>query len=271
MGLRRSIRTAAAAVSQSLASPVETGFTIVDDIFPHPQSGFRLAEFNAYLDEFPESSVYTTGTGLPDLRETRPLAEVLDEYYQAHPTFKGRVQPTLRWRYLQPSLLYCVFINNADRVRPMAERAGCGLAFTLYPGGGLQLHDKICAEKLKRVFGSKSFRTVIVTQKTTRDYLLEGDFCSQERIKFIYGGVFQNHSSEKSGQLRRRFLESKPTFDVCFVAHKYMPQGRDKGYDVFVAVAKGLARVCPEARFHVVGPYSQDDIDVSELGERIFY
>src|SRR5438876_12311623 len=109
MGLRRSIRRAASAVSKAFATPVESGFTILDDSFPHPQSGFRLTEFNAYLEQFPESRLYTSGMGLPWLREDRTLMEVLDEYFRAHSSFKERVRPALRWRSIKPSLLYCVF------------------------------------------------------------------------------------------------------------------------------------------------------------------
>jgi len=272
MGLRTKIRTIASAVSRTVTSPLETGFTIFDDTFPHPQSGFRLAEYNSYLAQFPESRIYSTGASLAAFRESRNLGQVMDEYSRAYPAFGDRVQPLPRRRRVKPSLAYCVFMYNAIWVRRIAERAGCGLVFTLYPGGGFQLRDKVCKERLKRVLGSKSFRKVIVTQIATRDYLADGQFCPPEKVEFIYGGVFPDHSSQGCAGKRRRFLESKKSFDICFVAHKYMAEGRDKGYDVFIAVAKGLARLQPQARFHVVGPYDHGDIDVCELGDRIrFY
>jgi glycosyltransferase involved in cell wall biosynthesis len=269
MGLRTKIRAVASVVSRSVASPVKTGFTIFDDIFPHPQSGFRLAEFNAYLHRFPQSRIYSSGASLAAFRESRNIGQVVDEYSRAYPSFRERVQPVLRWRRVKPSLVYCVFMFNVVWVQRIAERAGCGFVFTLYPGGGFQLRDKLCDERLKRVLGSKSFRNVIVTQMATRDYLTDGQFCPREKVEFLYGGVFPDHSGQN--RTRRRFLESKQTFDICFVAHKYMPEGRDKGYDVFVAVAKRFARMQSQARFHVVGPYSHDDIDVGELGDRISF
>jgi len=81
----------------------------------------------------------------------------------------------------------------------------------------------------------------------------------------IYGAVIPE---EYFGAVptKQRFALDKPTLDLCFVAYKYMPLGRDKGYDRFIAAAHALAQRIPEARFHVVGNYGPEDIDVSAIG-----
>jgi len=220
-------------LAQFILPKVEMDLAVFDDLFPHPLSAFRLAEYNAYLARFSSCRVYSTGSTLPAISKNQTLNEVLDEYAGNFPRFKDRV--------------------------------------SLYPGGGLQLRNQECDEILKRVCSSKNFRKVITTQKVTRDYLLQNGIGAAEDIEFIYGGAFPCHANGNEQKEKQRFGKSKDTFDLCFVAHKYMPQGRDKGYDLFVATAKKLARSCPQSRFHVVGPFSKEDLDVAELNDRISF
>jgi glycosyltransferase involved in cell wall biosynthesis len=245
---------------------------VFDDLFPHPLSAFRLAEYNAYLARFSSCRVFSTGSTLPAISKNQTFREVLDEYAGNFPQFKDRVSVFPGFQKVKPQIAYCMFINNARWVLPLAEQAGAGFVFTLYPGGGLQLRNQECDEALKRICSSKNFRKVITTQKVTRDYLLQNKICAAEDLEFIYGGAFPCHADGNNRTEKQRYGKSKDTFDLCFVAHKYMPQGRDKGYDLFVAAAKNLACSCPQARFHVVGPFSKEDVDVTELGDRInFY
>jgi glycosyltransferase involved in cell wall biosynthesis len=265
--LTRYLRT----LSQIILPKEAMEVAIFDDLFPHPQSAFRLAEYNACLARFSNCRVYSTGSTLPVISKNQTFTEVLGEYAGNFPQFKERVSVFPGLRGVKPKIAYCVFINNARWVLPLAERAGAGFVFTLYPGGGLQLRDKACDESLRRVCSSKNFRKVIATQNVTRDYLLENEICAAENIEFIYGGAFPCHATGNNQKEKKQFGEAKNTFDLCFVAHKYMPGGRDKGYDFFVAAAKNLARSCPQARFHVVGSFSKEDFDVVELGDRIIF
>ncbi len=265
--LNRSLRR----LSQIFLPKTEVDVAIFDDVFPHPLSAFRLAEYNAYLGRFSSCRAYSTGGAVPTTGKSRTFKEVLAEYAGNYPQFKERVSAFPGFRGVKPKIACCMFINNARWVLPLAERAGAGFVFTLYPGGGLRLRDKECDERLKRVCSSKNFRKLIATQNVTRDYLLENGICPAEKIEFIYGGAFPCHATGSAAPEQKHFGESKDTFDLCFVAHKYMPQGRDKGYDLFVATAKNLARSCPRARFHVVGPFSKEDLDVAGLGDRIIF
>jgi glycosyltransferase involved in cell wall biosynthesis len=258
-------------LAQIILPKTEVETAIFDDLFPHPLSAFRLAEYNAYLTRFSDCRVYSTGSTLPAISKTQTFKSVLDDYAGNFPQFKDRVSAFPGFQGVKPKFAYCMFINNARWVLPLAEQAAAGFVFTLYPGGGLQLRNKECDEVLKRVCSSKSFRKVIATQKVTRDYLLQNQICAAKDIEFIYGGAFPCHANGHDRTQKKRFGESKHSLDLCFVAHKYMPEGRDKGYDFFVAAAKKLARSCPQARFHVVGSFTQADLDVTELGERICF
>ena len=129
-----------------------------------------------------------------------------------------------------------------------------------------------CDECLKRVCSSKNFRTLIATQNVTRDYLLENGICPAEKIEFIYGGAFPCHATGSAAPEQKHFGESKDTFDLCFVAHKYMPQGRDKGYDLFVATAKNLCPLLSTGAVSCRRPIFKRGIpDVAGLGDRIIF
>lgn len=97
-------------------------------------------------------------------------------------------------------------------------------------------------------------------------------FLEPEKVELIYGGVFPSDQLVAAGAVRKHYGKDKGTFDICFVAFKYMPGGISKGYDVFIEVAKELCRKHDDIFFHVVGPYDRFDIDVSDLRGRIkFY
>jgi len=258
-------------LSRLILPKAEMDVAVFDDLFPHPQSAFRLAEYNAYLARFSDCRVFSTGASLPAISKNETFKQVLSEYAKNFPQFKNRVSIFPGWQGAKPKIAYCMFVNNARWVLPLAEKTGADLVFTLYPGGYFQLRNNDCDEILKRICSSKNFRKVITTQKVTRDYLLQCQICAAEDIEFIYGGAFPCHADFNGQTAKKRFGESKNTFDLCFVAHKYTPQGRDKGYDLFVATAKNLAQSCPRARFHVVGPFTKADLDVTELAERICF
>src|SRR5439155_1311371 len=109
-----------------------------------------------------------------------------------------------------------------------------------------------------------------ISQQITERYLRDRQYCAPEQIAFIYGGVFPADRLAPTPP-RRYYGEGKDTFDLCFVAHKYMPRGVDKGYDVFIAVAQRLSPAHRDIHFHVVGPFDETDLDVSAIRERITF
>jgi glycosyltransferase involved in cell wall biosynthesis len=244
---------------------------ILDDIFPQMLSAFRIAEYNFYLQAFRDAQVYSTATAFPLVGENRPFEEVVREYVSYFPEYRGRVHKyTSRGDY-RSALIYTVFLNNAYRFVDVAERVRTPFAFTLYPGGGFAFGDDESNHKLRRVLSSPRFRKVIVTQKISHEYLINESLCAPEQIEFVYGGVFPLQYFAQKSNNKLRFPGEKDTVDICFVANKYMPRGLDKGYDVFIEAAHMLSRLCNHARFHVVGPFDHNDIDVSEIEDKIHF
>lgn len=242
---------------------------ILDDIFPQMLSAFRIAEYNTYLESFGDVRVYSTATAFPLAGETRPFREVVNEYENRYPQYLGKIRKYTTRQDLRSGLVYTIFINNAFNFIDVAERYGSPFVFTLYPGGGFRLGDKESDSKLRRVLSSPSFRKVIVTQQISYNYLVEQRLCPRDKIEFIYGGVLPSNLLANKTMGKQRFRDNKMTFDICFVAKKQTQRGTDKGYDIFIEVAKLLSRACESMVFHVVGPFDESDIDVMDIEEKI--
>lgn len=247
----------------------EAGLIILDDIFPHLLSAFRIAEFNAYLSRYENAMVYSTAASFSVIGDDRTLNEVRDEYVGRYPEFEGRTLP-FRKRRLKARLIYFVFLQNARNFMQLLERSKTPFVFTLYPGGGFKLNQLDSDTILSKVCSLPNLAKVITTQKISHEYLL--NFLGPEKIEFIYGGVFPSDRLATLGVPRKHYQKDKRTFDICFVAFKYMAKGIDKGYDAFVEVARELCMLHDDIFFHVVGPYDASDIYVSDLKGRIkFY
>jgi glycosyltransferase involved in cell wall biosynthesis len=244
---------------------------IIDTVFPHPLSPFRLQEFTSYLNYFPNSLVLTNGEHLHLLKESKGLKEIISEFEQANPDLKDRVRVTTREiGFYQADLAYVTFLFNINVFLEALERKRIPFVFTLYPGGAFALNSDEPDQMLQRVFKSLQFKKVIVTQKVTHDYLLDRNFCSPEQIEFIYG-VVTPLPALTNGADKKYFGFDKDILDICFVAHKYMERGVDKGYDIFIEFAKKIVQHHENIRFHVVGSFTKDDIPIEGLDSKITF
>ncbi len=233
---------------------------ILDDLFPWLGTGFRVKEFNEYLQTFETSIVYSTN---------RRFCREMASYRQYFPEYADRIFRLHAKRGFDGRLAYIVFLHNAITFLPVIERLELPFVLELYPGGHFHLDDRDSDEKLRRVCNSPFLKKIIVTQRVTREYLLGRGLCAERVIHYIHGGVV---SIPEMPLDKKFFGTDKQTFDICFTAYRQMPLGEDKGYDLFVEVAKKLGAVDSRFRFHVVGGFDKTVIDCSCLGERIrFY
>jgi glycosyltransferase involved in cell wall biosynthesis len=240
----------------------KTRLIVLDDFFPCLKTGFRVAEFNAILEHFPNTIIYSSRASRTDFRR----------YAITYPKQATRVRRYSARRRLNGCFAYVVFLNNIAAFIGKIEEARLPFAFELYPGGGLHLDLPNTDARLSRIFGSAMFRKVIVTQNVTRDYLLRKGFCEPSQIEFLFGVVAPSDVLGEGPTTRLRFGLNKQTLDICFIANKYMPGGLDKGYDRFILTARILAGLSSDVRFHVVGEFTREDGDVSDLeGKITFY
>ena len=244
---------------EQTAVPAE-GWAILDDFFPNLLTGFRVAEYNAYLQRFPRLTIYST---LADFTaQARAYAKLYPAFAARVRRFASRDAKVLPFAYLN-------FLNNATTFLPYLEQRKVPFVLTLYPGGGFGIDEPASDDKLTRVCASPCLKHVIVTQKRTADYLAARH--PQVPRTFVYGCVINPLYFANRFRPRVWFGHGKPTFDVCFVAEKYMPQGRNKGYPTFIEAGRRLAAAIPEARLHVVGGFTADDWPLAELAGRVTF
>ena len=244
---------------------------VLDTIFPQHLSPFRYQEFISYLDHFPNSLVLTTGEHFSSVNERRSLADVILEFEKEHPEYKRRTIITSH--NIEPysaKLAYVVFLYNMKLFLETLEKNRVPFIFTLYPGASFELNKRESDDVLERIFKSRQFRKVIVTQKITYDYLVNKKLCDPSQIEFIFG-VVTPLDLIKPYVGKQFFGFDKDTLDICFVAHKYMPKGIDKGYDIFLEVARILTKIHNNINFHVVGSFDETDIPINGLEGRIFF
>ena len=245
---------------------------IFDTIFPHPVSGFRLEEFKTLLSEFENSKIMLVADSYPLVKTPKELHPIhINEFIKRNLNSKNKLKPLKGFVNLNTKLFYCVFINNVFMLLNDLEKNKIPFIFTLYPGGGFAMNNELSNDKLKKVCSSKMFRKVIVTQKITKDYLINNHFCTEDKIEFIFGGVVPQDSLTKNTADKKYFSQGKDTLDISFCAAKYMPKGIDKGYDVFIELAHSLLAKYNFIRFHVIGGFDENDIDVSEISNNITF
>lgn len=269
---------------------------LFDDRFPNLLTGFQLREFSGCLDAFPDAVVYSFGRDPFRPYDPREFGRSLAGYHALHPGHAGRVrafvpelsdplrpgdsrQVRLRCAdgsghpadFAVPQVGYAMFAMNAALFRPLFEHFRIPFCFTLYPGGGFLLDDPHSDAALSRLFASPQFRSVIVTQDLTRDYLRSRFGLPDGAMRLIHGGVVPVDVYRRHAGPRRRYGIDKDTLDLCFVAKRYTPQGTDKGYDLFIAAARLLAPRFPRLRFHVVGNFGPEILDVTALAGRITF
>ncbi|GEP50395.1 LPS biosynthesis protein RfbU [Flavobacterium noncentrifugens] len=244
---------------------------IYDDLFPHPSSGFRLAEFTALLQHFKNSKIIGSAKSYawvktPAADHEKHVADFTENY----PSLKKKIRIQKRFFNVNTKVFYCIFLNNIFDNLKWIENYQIPFIFTLYPGGGFEIEGTQSDSKLKKVLASPMFRKVIVTQKLTLDYLLDNGFCKPEQAEYIFGGVVPQSALENVFR-KKQYLKDKQTLDLCFCAAKYMPKGLDKGYDVFIEAAVKLTATFDFIRFHVIGGFDANDIDVSAIADKIHF
>lgn len=246
---------------------------IYDDVYPHPVSGFRYEELSVLISEFKKSKIIVSAASYPLLRT--PVSDNrkhIQELINNNKSLTQKITFRKGLININAKLFYCIFINNIYENLNWLEKYKIPFIFTLYPGGGFEINNLGSDTKLKKVFASKMFRQVIVTQKFTEDYLISKHFCEKENIKFIFGGVVPQLSLQKDFSNKQTYLLNKQTFDICFCAAKYMEKGQDKGYDVFIEAVHKIAAQFNFVRFHVVGGFTKEDIDITKIENKLkFY
>lgn len=254
-------------------------FVVIDPVFPQKEPlAFRNVEITEYLNRIKNCESYTMCPMQPDVGAwfshgygitKEQFLENKTGYLRYHKGNEDKIHYLEEDRQYSFKLAYSYFLAETYVLLPFYEKNKIPFTFVLYPGGAFGLDFDKSDEMLTRICSSPYFRGVIVTQAITRDYLIKKNICPAEKIEYIYGGFVQ---FEKDDVRPKKFYKKdKSTFDICFVAAKYSEKGVDKGYDLFIDAAKKICQQTDDVMFHVVGGFDENDIDVSDISERITF
>ena len=254
-------------------------FVVIDSIFPQKEPfAFRNAEIGEYFKRIEGCYSYTMYPMMPDNDSWFDHGYGVEEetyeqnkigYLKHYAGNKDKIRYLKRGKRYRFGLAYSFFLGETYVLLPFYEKNKIPFVFVLYPGGCFGLDNDGSDKMLAKIFNSKYFRGVIVTQKITHDYLIRKKLCEPQKIHYIYGGFVQ--FKKEQVQKKLVFNTDKKTIDICFVAAKYTDGGVDKGYDVFVETAKLLAKQNDYVRFHVVGGFDKTDIDITGIEDKFMF
>lgn len=240
---------------------------IIDTIFPQIHSGYRIPEFNYYLDNIPEAEIHTSVLNYPNaVCEATGLEKHLDKYFNQYPQNKNRIH-SLNTKILEDldiKCFYTLFLSNAFNFLYLFEKINKPFVFTLYPGGGMSFNNLGSYEMLKRVFSSPMFKGVVTTQMKTTNYILSNFPEIKNKVHHVYGGPVNT-------DLYLLPKEKNNNLDICFVSHKYMPKGEDKGYPTFIELATLIQKEFKHSHFHVVGGFNSQTIRLGDLESKFTF
>ncbi len=267
-------------IDKILKKNVKYQLAIIDSKFPSQKPlGFRNNEINFLLDNVKDSTAYCmypisigpksmfSQTYGKSYQEFKYCLKKYSKYYKNH---KRKIEYLPK--RLHKKLVYCYFLSETYTLLPYLNKNKLPFVFVLFPGGMFGIDNESSDEMLKEIFSSPYFKKVIITEFITKKYLLEKKFCEEDRIEEIYTGYPSFTKEEVEKEQKLYYPKDKDTIDLTFCAFKYSPMGYDKGYDLFIDTAMRLAPKYPQLRFHVIGSFDENDIDVSEIRDKIkFY
>jgi len=259
---------------------IKENIVVIDSVLPNKDAiGPRNSDVLEFCRRLPDFKYYTMYPMKPGRAawfshgygmDEKQFKENLKSYVKIYPQCKGKIKllsPKTKYNF---NLAYTYFLAETYTLLPFLNQNQIPFVFLLNPGGAFGINNKSSDEMLKEIFESKYFKKIIVNQHLFKEYLLEKKLCSASKIIYDFSGSCQ---FKKTDLVAKKFYKKdKATFDICFVAAKYSPKGIDKGYDLFIAAAKKLARGYPEMRFHVVGGFDKNEIDITDIENQIkFY
>jgi lipopolysaccharide transport system ATP-binding protein len=219
---------------------------VLDDFFPNLLTGFRVAEYTAYLRHFPNLHIFSTYSDFKGAHS---------EFSFEYPELASRVSPYSELALEGCKLAYINFLNNAYQFQADLEKHKVPFLLNLYPGGGFGIDEPESDRKLRSVLASSMLRYLFTTQRCSTSYLSKFNV-SVPQIE-VFGGVIPDRSRAKSDV--PRFGNSSPATKVCFVAQKYMPLAANKGLPEFAMAMELLLDQGATIQVTIVGNYDSND------------
>ncbi len=238
---------------------------IIDDFLPSTLSPWRSYEFDELVKAIPNSVVSSDLSVYYYYDKGKTYEKNLNELSNDYPCLASKCRKLRLFQNANVGLVYTLFYHNIIRYFSHFEKHKMPFAFTLYPGGGFVLGNQGIDNKLKLICSSLYFRGVIVNQPYVMTYLLENNIVDSSKIELISGVPLKIENYLNKDDNKLKFNHN--SFEVLFMGNKYMPQGFDKGFDLFQMIAKQLIKEFQDIKFHIVGGFSDRDLNYNELKE----
>lgn len=224
---------------------------IIDDLFPHPASGFRNAEFLYYLKNIPNSIVICSGTSLKVLKEEQGIDYYIKQFTKEYPYLANRIKKKKIINFINSKLYYCIFWNQTKKVLfPIASSKNIAFAYTLYPGGGFEVYNKNTLIELSKITNHNLCKYVIVNQNFTLKNIK--DYVHKSKIRLIEGSPILKIPDYKNKTINNKI-------NIVFAAGKYCNDGKDKGFDIFLSIVDYFKN-SSKCAFHLIGGFNDNDI-----------
>ena len=237
--------------------------TIVDDVFPFHISPWRNTEYLSLADHF-KTRIYSDGIEKNKLLpEGITYQTALRDFRKKFPKSKIYSRKLRLFSPINTELVYVLFLGYLRQYFKHIKKHNLNLVFNLYPGGGFDVNDESVKLLLTEMKNYKNLKGIFVNQKFTFNYLVNELKVPENLILLANEPILPNYYHHVTISDKRWYKIDKDTFDIAFVANKYMPMGIDKGFNVFIEYAELLSSKYEFVRFHVVGGFTKEDITQS--------
>lgn len=234
--------------------------TIIDDVFPFYISPWRNTEYLSLADHF-KIRIYSDGIEKNKLLPKGITYQIaLKDFNKEFPQSKIYPRKLKLFSPINTELAYVLFFGYLRNYFKHIKKHNLNLVFNLYPGGGFDVNDESVKMFLTEVRNYNKLKGIFVNQKFTFNYLVNELKVPQKLIVLANEPILPNYYHHVDISNKRWYKIHKGTFDVAFVANKYMPKGIDKGFDVFLDYSEILSRKYDFVRFHIVGGFTKEDI-----------
>ena len=246
--------------------------TIIDDVFPFHISPWRNIDYLNLAKHF-KVKIYCdkpqSNKAIPGKKTFESLSTDFEEHYPNH---NINYKELNLFSPLNSKIVYLLFFNYVHRYYKHLKKHNQPFVFTLYAGGGFQVNNPEIDKFLKEVFSDKLFKGCIVNQKFIYNYLINKKLIHPDKLLYSIGPTNIDFLFNKINDINKLYYrKNKKTFDIIFASNKYMPYALDKGYDVFIETAWALIQKYDFIRFHVVGPFTDNEIIYQDLKPYVTY
>ncbi len=212
-----------------------------------------------------EQAWFNNGYGMTE----HEYGNKLQKYIKVYPDMQNYI------RYLSPdkdykfNLAFSYHLGETYTLLPFYKKYNIPFCFMLSADTSFGFENESSDAMIKEIVDSNLCKKIFVSHKKIGDYLTGKGICADNLIHF--DPLRTLNLKPEDVKEKQLYKKDKQSFDICFTAFKYTESGLDLGYDLFIEVAKVLAKKYDDIYFHVIGAFNPDDANIAEIKDRISF